>query len=115
MVKKVGKFLMVTIIALMVLAIPSGYVAGKIYYGNHKSAAEEQARTYSKEMGYNIKGLSCTNRDTDGDDYVSCTISTSEGQVYRVLCVGNIPPWPLGPFIPNKGCKNKLQGNMTSE
>jgi len=100
--KRLVIYFTVTVIPLALLV---GFVYSKVHYSNHKEKAEAQATQYAQDLGYKINGASCTNKDTDGDSYVSCALNLEDGTLQRVECVGNIPPWPLGPFTTNKGCK----------
>lgn len=67
-----------------------------------KEAAEEEARAYARSMNLNAKGVSCMTRDTDGDGYVSCSISVlgkdGSERVEPVECASR---WSWN----NSGCK----------
>lgn len=43
-----------------------------------REEAEVEARQYAHDLGFEVKGISCANRDTDGDGYVSCTLSVTK-------------------------------------
>ena len=40
--------------------------------------AEKQAKEYATDLGLEVKAARCTNMDTDGDGYVSCTLSVTD-------------------------------------
>ena len=67
-----------------------------------KASAEEEARAYAQSMGINLKGVSCMDRDTDGDGYVSCSLSVAqkngEDRIEPIECAAR---WSWN----NSGCK----------
>ncbi len=66
------------IVAMLVI---SGGILGKCtanLTGVNKKVGEVEARQYAKELNLDVKGVSCSPRDSDGDGYVSCTISTND-------------------------------------
>lgn len=46
--------------------------------GENHDKATAGARAWAKEMGLDVGGVSCANSDTDGDGYVSCTVSAKK-------------------------------------
>lgn len=67
--------------------------------GAHKPEAENQAGIYAKELGIEVKAVSCVKQDTDGDGYVSCTLKLDDaGTTKQVECAG---AWNL-----NEGCRD---------
>lgn len=40
---------------------------------------ETAARTFAKDLGFTLKGVSCAGTDTDNDGYVTCTINVDDG------------------------------------
>jgi len=57
--------------------------------GNH-DAADQTAHDYASELGIEVKAVSCTRMDTDGDGYVACTIMPAGdgAQPIMVECAG---------------------------
>ena len=48
---------------------------------------EQDARTFVGKLGYGVLGASCTNMDSDGDGYVSCTVRvTGKAEPLAVEC-----------------------------
>lgn len=59
---------------------------------DQKAEATASAKDYAEEMKWDVNAISCVNQDTDGDGYVSCTISVKEGEAKvdkHVECVGD--------------------------
>jgi len=57
--------------------------------GANKDAAEANARTFAKDLGMDLKGVTCNKHDTDGDGYVSCTFSFKDSATVRTFeCAG---------------------------
>lgn len=69
-------------------------------------SANNNAKVYATEMGWSIKGSSCSGADSDGDGYVSCSVNLSlpEGkeEVKGINCGYDRVFAPLGQ---NTGCK----------
>ena len=55
--------------------------------GTDDGTAETEARAFAKQLGLTVRGVSCAGYDSDGDGYVSCTLSVTEGTESRVLAV----------------------------
>jgi len=73
-----------TLSELMIVVVILFIVAGVLFgFCSHlqdsKAKATDEARRFVSEMGLTVKGLSCAERDTDGDGYVSCTVSVDDG------------------------------------
>lgn len=68
--------LLIILAILGILGAFIGYSVTKC--SSSQNTAEEEARTYARKMGMTVKGVSCMNRDTDGDGYVSCTLNVME-------------------------------------
>jgi type II secretory pathway pseudopilin PulG len=100
-----GLLIVVAILGI-ILAI-AGF--GVTRCSSSQSTAEEEARAYALKMGMNIKGLSCMNRDTDGDGYVSCTLNVVEKD-------GRETPVPIECAAKwsynNDGCKEAILGGF---
>lgn len=64
--------------------------------GSQEHAVEE-ARAWNHEMGYMSAHVSCMDRDTDGDGYVSCTVRPAGGAPFALGCAEILTL--------NKGCK----------
>jgi prepilin-type N-terminal cleavage/methylation domain-containing protein len=72
-----------TLIELIIVMSILGFIvalAGFIFKScsSSRNTAEEEARVYASKMGMTLKGVSCMNRDTDDDGYVSCTLNVIE-------------------------------------
>jgi len=72
-----------TLMELIIVVAIIGVIAAIVGFGitkcsSSRSTAEDEAREYASKMGMTIKGVSCMNRDTDGDGYVSCTLNAVE-------------------------------------
>jgi len=74
---------------------------------DHKNEAESQARKWATSMGLDVKGVNCVNHDTDGDGYVSCTVSDANEKLHAIECTGK--------YTWNSGCRTpKLNLNRDS-
>jgi len=73
-----------------------------ITWSSSQGLAEEEARNYAAKMDRTLKGVSCMNRDIDGDGYVSCTLNVVEkdGSLSRVP-IECAAKWTYN----NEGCK----------
>jgi hypothetical protein len=71
--------------------------------------AEEEARDYAAKMGLTLKNISCTNRDMDGDGYVSCTLNVVEkdGSLSRIP-IECAAKWTYN----NEGCKEAFVNGL---
>lgn len=72
-----------TLIELIIAVAIIGIFVTLVGFGitkcsSSRGTAEDEARDYAQKMGMEIKGVSCMNRDTDGDGYVSCTLNVVE-------------------------------------
>lgn len=78
--------------------------------GRHKTVAEDEAREWAAEVNLDVDAVSCREKDTDGDGYVSCTIKTKDGQLLERECAG---ARSAGNVIRNSGCRDpKLHMNL---
>lgn len=74
-----------------------------------RDTAEEEARAYASKMGMTIKGVSCMNRDTDGDGYVSCTLNVVEKDgKENPIPIECAAKWSYN----NDGCKEAILGGF---
>lgn len=62
-------------ILIVVVAIVGVAVGGCVGCGGDKAKATDSAKAWAEAMGITPKGVSCVDHDTDGDGYVSCTVS----------------------------------------
>ena len=77
---------------------------GQAMFGS--SFAEKQAEEYvSKLFGDEVSKISCRNRDTDGDGYVTCDFRTNSdpGKIHSIECSA----WGFDGVL-NRGCKSRL-------
>ena len=82
----------------IVLVLGVNVVAGFISRGDE---AREAAITWTTEMGMDTSAVSCADRDTDGDGYVSCNVAQkrSDGTV-AVTPIECAVGWTM-----NSGCR----------
>lgn len=71
--------------------------------GRHKSVAEEEAKEWAAELNLEVDAVTCREKDTDGDGYVSCTIKTKDGKLLERECAGARSG---GNMIRNSGCRD---------
>jgi hypothetical protein len=50
----------------------------------------KNAERWATGLGYTVKGVSCSNRDSDGDGYVSCSLR-ADGPVFQLECAYMFP------------------------
>lgn len=62
------------------------FLAGCLTSEEISSSAETNARTWTQEMGEEIKGVSCSGQDSGADGYVSCTVSLQDGRQIPIEC-----------------------------
>jgi Tfp pilus assembly protein PilE len=86
----IGVIVVAVIGAGIVVSIPN-------YTGAHKRVAEDEARTFAKELDMPLKNVSCTRQDTDGDSYISCTFKMEDDTTEQYECTG---AWTW-----NSGCR----------
>jgi prepilin-type N-terminal cleavage/methylation domain-containing protein len=99
-----------TVIELIIVVSILGTIIAIAGFGilkcsSSQGVAEEEASAFALKMGMTIRGLSCMNRDTDGDGYISCTLNVvgKEGTTSPVPieCASR---WSFN----NDGCKEAL-------
>lgn len=99
--------LMVVIAVIGILACIVIFGVGKgcaNLSGDNERKAKAEAQQYGKEMfGDSYQGVSCASADTDGDGYVTCSISVKQPngtlEVVGIECAG---AWNINN---NKGCR----------
>lgn len=91
---------LVAVGAISAGAVMTSQLSCNVRSGN-KTQAEEAARTHFQALGFTVKGIQCTDEDTDGDGYVSCTVSVvdKDGSLHTESAECAID-WSM-----NKGCK----------
>ena len=47
---------------------------------------QNQAKEFTKSMGYDFKGASCMNTDNDNDGYVSCAVNIGTQEPLQIEC-----------------------------
>lgn len=50
------------------------------------SNLETQAKEFGVSMGYDVKGVSCMNYDSDNDGYVSCAVNIGTQEPLQIEC-----------------------------
>lgn len=85
----------------LALAVGGGCTCAANITGANHDKAIEAARQWGKEMGLDVKGVSCANSDSDSDGYVSCTVSSAKTdgsvQIHPVECAAA--------YTLNSGCR----------
>ena len=71
--------------------------------GAHKGVAEDEAKAWAAELKLDVDAVTCREKDTDGDGYVSCTIKTKDGKLLERECAGARSTDNL---IRNSGCRD---------
>jgi len=71
--------------------------------GAHKSVAEQEAKDWAAELKLEVDAVTCREKDTDGDGYVSCTIKTKDGKLLERECAGARSTSNL---VRNSGCRD---------
>ena len=47
---------------------------------------QTQAKEFATSMGYDVKGLSCMNTDSNNDGYVSCAVNVGMQEPLQIEC-----------------------------
>jgi len=99
-----------TLIELIMVVVIVGVAGGIVLTAaggcqGHKTEAEADARTFAASMGIKVKGVNCVDRDTDGDGYVSCTVSEEVDGKTRMHAVECASGWTW-----NSGCRMQKPG-----
>jgi len=66
----------VIIVGLVVVAGFSSCIGN--VSGMNQTTAEQEARDYAGKMGLQVQGVDCARNDSDGDGYVSCSLSIKQ-------------------------------------
>lgn len=74
---------------------------------SNSGTAEEEAQAYAKKLGLEVVGVSCTDKDSDDDGYVSCSVSHKENGKLAIQPVECATKWSV-----NSGCKAPKMVNM---
>jgi prepilin-type N-terminal cleavage/methylation domain-containing protein len=108
--KSRGFTLIELLIVVAIIGIIGVVVIGFIFRScsGSQGTAESEARKYGTSLGLEVKGVSCTNRDTDGDGYVSCSISYTDNGKISIMPVECASRWQIN----NSGCKAQNLGVM---
>lgn len=83
-----GEAELVAIVFGLFVVIVLLFKCGADVSGASHQTAEKEARKYAEELSIHVQGVTCAGLDSDGDGYVSCTISTAEGKLIGVECAG---------------------------
>lgn len=62
------------------------------------SDLETQAKEFGVSMGYDVKGVSCMNYDSDNDGYVSCAVNIGMQEPLQIECASTYS-------ILSRGCR----------
>lgn len=94
-----------TLIELIIIVVILAIVAGIAWFAitslrNSKELATQEAKAFAAEMKLQAESISCAERDTDSDGYVSCTISIQDGGRRRLEAIECAAKWTL-----NDGCR----------
>jgi len=101
-----GFTLVELLIVVSIIGVIGAIVFGFIFRSctSNSGEAEAEARKYAASLGVEIKGVSCTDRDTDHDGYVSCSISYNDNGKLAITPVECATRWST-----NSGCKSPRQ------
>jgi len=72
---------------ILLLCVPMGVAGCYNYTGANKEAAEKNAKTWLKQMGYEDAPFTCNKHDSDLDGYVSCSVNLG-GEFVQIECAG---------------------------
>lgn len=76
-----------TVLELMIAFIVLAGVGSilTIVLSKDNGSAKDEAVSFGRSLGLNVRGSTCMDRDTDGDGYVSCTLSIEENGALKTL------------------------------
>lgn len=92
--------LMIVIAIVGTLAALGIYGIGRACNANESATAEPEARAWAQQMGLQVVGAACSDVDSDGDGYVSCTLTVRDGASTKLVPVECGSSWGN-----NKGCR----------
>ena len=107
--KRLGFTLIEALISVLLLAVFVGVLIMAATRLISNPDTDTEARTWATKMGLEVQYVSCNKQDTDGDGYVSCTISSKHMggsgpvQLTTIECATR---WSI-----NEGCKMQKVGN----
>lgn len=84
-------------------------IALALFLANCTEAVEDREReaaAFASKLGFDTQGVSCANSDSDGDGYVSCTVSVRNESKLETLAVECASQWR--PFM--TGCRLQKLG-----
>lgn len=109
MIRQLGFTLIEALISILLLAIFVGVLVMAATRLISNPDTDTEARAWAAKMGLEVRDISCTKLDTDGDGYVSCTISSKRmggsGPV-QLTAIECATRWSI-----NEGCKMQKVGN----
>lgn len=82
-----GEVVISLIVVLAMVAFAVVKCGANVSGASHQDA-ERSAREYAKALNIEYDGLVCAGIDSDGDGYVSCTISKKDGHLLGIECAG---------------------------
>lgn len=99
-----------TLIELLVVVAFVGIVLSALLMGvgscqSNKTDAEAEATSFAQSMGIKVKAVNCVDRDSDGDGYVSCTVSEEVNGATKLHAVECASGWSW-----NSGCRMQKLG-----
>ena len=76
------------VVAAIIVIIVSviGLQCNSVYSGRNKTIAIDEAKAWANEIGLKYKGVTCSDRDSDNDGYISCTVLPEVGDIVNVEC-----------------------------
>ncbi len=84
------------IIAVLGLIVFQGFTSCR----DSRDKATDEANKFLAELGIKAHGVSCAQRDSDNDGYVSCTASVEEGGKMKMMPIECASNWSW-----NDGCR----------
>lgn len=96
--------LLITVAMLAIIVSVAVVSSGGAFGRGSAEGAEKNARAHAAQMGWEVAGVACVDRDTDHDGYIGCSVAVRERRVEsstteRVLECGS------GAWRAPRGCK----------